>query len=128
MEYEYDGNVSSIKETQHNADRLEDDWEVDILHYDDGSINLRVTFLNAGKGNRTKETIYDDDGSIYSNSVHEYEYDDNGNRIKATTYNPDGSINSWFEYEYDDSGNMSKLTYYTGDGSIQDWVEYKYVW
>ena len=55
------------------------------------------------RGNVVKETLlfYDSNGSIYSKSAYEKEYDTVGNLIKASKFDSDGNCEYWYEYEYE---------------------------
>lgn len=74
----------------------------------------------------TTDTTFYSDGSFYSRSETEYEYDANGYRIKEVQRLPEigYNISCWYEYEYDANGNMIKETHSNSDGSIISEYEY----
>ena len=66
---------------------------------------------------------YNEDGSLYSKSIHKY--DEMGNQIEGNIYRSDGSLIGKQTYKYDEKGNKIEAT--DSFISMYDWkYTYKY--
>ncbi|HKP37564.1 MAG TPA: hypothetical protein VJT71_11970 [Pyrinomonadaceae bacterium] len=78
-----------------------------------------------GKGNRTEEAWYSNDGSLWLRYVSIY--DDKGNEVEWFRYTEDGKVNGRSVSSYDAQGNLVEKTWFTTDGrSISEKWKYSY--
>ena len=125
-------------------------WVPTKVIYEDTSLSLKhiMQFEYDEKGEITKSTTLNEDGTIASYQQYEYDengkkkkvvnnnadgtvsseklYDTNGNVIKETDFEDNGLVESYTETEYDASGNKIKRTSYKSDGSVIFCSQYEY--
>jgi len=97
-------------------------------YFENGVLNstcesTRESITNNGDSSLTETqavwTYYNEDGSVKSKSVNQYEYYENGKQKKSTTTSYDANDNMTTQsiYEYDESGNLIKRTGYGHAGA-----------
>ena len=111
-----DGSYSSVREYDINGNLTKE------AYYSDGQINYWFDREYDSNNNLIHQKAYNSDGSYRSNI--EYSYDKFGFET-VVGYNEDGSIYTYSVGNYDEESNVVTIITYTGDGRLWYWEEYQ---
>ncbi|MBI4946431.1 MAG: hypothetical protein HY840_08525 [Bacteroidetes bacterium] len=93
------------------------------IYNPDGTLFSNFTCTYDGNGNKIEQNRYTN-GILFRRST--FTLDNNGNCTEETMYKPDGKLFRKFIYKYDDKGNKIEKNAYKPDGSITEKFTYKY--